>query len=88
MVRPGHNRWPIQLAPRGYIGVGWTPATFLWWVEDGRLILAGDDGLLTCRLAERDDGVWEGRSLRSPAVMFRLLRHPCVEKAGCSQPLT
>ena len=81
MVRLGHNRWPIQLAPSGFIDVGWSPASFFWWVEDGHLVLAGDDGRPTCRLAEGENGVWQGRSLRSPSMMYRLLPQPNVQTA-------
>jgi hypothetical protein len=73
LIRPGFNRWPMELAGNGYIGAGWSPQTFLWWVEEGQLVLAGDDGRATCRLAPNNAGGWEGRSARTPAMAIRLV---------------
>lgn len=78
LVRPGYNRWSIELAANGFIAKGWSPSLFLWWIKDDRLVFAGDDGAETCRLSESCDGNWEGRSMRKPSMVFRLTPQPCL----------
>jgi len=72
-VRLGSNRWPMRLDGRGRVIEGHTPRELFWWRHGDRLLLAGGDGLLTCELHRRADGVWDGMSLRDSKQQCQLL---------------
>jgi hypothetical protein len=72
LIRPGYNRWSIQLARDGWISSGWHRQSSFWWVQAGSLMLAGENCQLQYRLRPNATDGWEGRNLTQPAMRLIL----------------
>lgn len=72
-IQPGHSRRVVELGSDGLLAEGRSVHRWVWWIEQGRLVLAGDDGMPTCRLVASGNGSWEGRHLGRTRRLWRLL---------------
>jgi hypothetical protein len=61
--RVGHDRRPLTFRSDGTFTAGDAGRERYWTIREGRLLICGDDGLLTMGLEPRPDGSWEGRWL-------------------------
>jgi len=58
--RIGSESRTLELASGNRVGVGHSGEERVWFVQDAALVLGSFAGI-TCRLTQRDDGVWTGK---------------------------
>lgn len=59
--RIGYDERTLGLEANGIVGDGAAACETFWYVEHERLVLAGEDGVVTAALDFQDDGTWHGR---------------------------
>jgi hypothetical protein len=59
--RLGHDDRTLELESDGLIGRGAARCESFWWVDQGRLVLADENQIVTARLEPGPQGMWYGR---------------------------
>ena len=59
--RVGYDQRPMDLDAGGLIGLGASRCEAYWWCQGPQLVIAAEDGSVTCRLTCNQDGYWHGR---------------------------
>ena len=72
-IREGHNGWEMVFSDTGRMARGSTRATSYWWLDEGCLVLANDDGEPNYRLHRNGNDSWQGRSVRNSGECVKLI---------------